>query len=154
MAKESSKEQRSRIMASIRSSNTTPEIKIRKILYNHGYRYRLNVKKLPTSPDIAISKYKTAILINGCFWHYHGCHISHLPKSNREFWQNKIKRNLERDKLGVSKLLTLGWRVLIIWECAINGKKKLDSDTLINQIKAFIHSTQIKLAIEGNINES
>jgi len=144
-----SQQKRSRIMASIKSSNTSPEITVRKLLYKYGYRYRLHVKGLPATPDIVLRKNNTVIFINGCFWHHHGCYISHLPKSNSEFWLKKIRRNLERDKESVSKLLQLDWRILIIWECAISGKKKLDQSALIKKISTFLESSLKTAAIEG-----
>ena len=91
-------EQRRRCMSSIRSTDTKPEIIVRKFLFNEGFRYRLHTKKLPGSPDIVLAKYKTVIFINGCFWHGHeGCKYYVLPKTNTEFWKEKIGKNKERD---------------------------------------------------------
>src|SRR5690348_11553237 len=101
--------ERSRIMAKIRSSNTKPEIIVRRLLYKEGFRYRLHNKKIPGSPDIVFRKYQTVIFVNGCFWHHHGCHISHLPKNNPVFWLKKIERNIRRDKKTLNALLHLGW---------------------------------------------
>jgi len=142
-------EQRSCLMAKIGSCNTKPEVIVRKLLFHNGYRYRLHYKKLPGSPDIAVMKYKIAILVNGCFWHYHGCHISHIPKSNSEFWCGKIKRNLNRDRKNVDALLALGWRVLIIWECALSTKSCLTSAELLSKITTFINSGEQSGVIAG-----
>jgi DNA mismatch endonuclease (patch repair protein) len=142
--------ERSRIMATIRSSNTKPEFILRKLLYHNGYRYRLHYKKLSGSPDIALTKQKIAIFVNGCFWHYHGCHISHVPKSNVAFWQAKIKRNLERDKKAADALFAIGWRVLIIWECALMTNSKLTEDNLLLKIQEFINISKRGGAIVGD----
>jgi len=143
---------RSLIMAAIHSSNTKPEIIVRKILYHYGYRYRIHYKKLPGSPDIVLLKHKIAIFVQGCFWHYHGCHISHIPKSNKLFWQDKIKRNLQRDKRSLLGLLSLGWRVLFIWECAVTSKTQLPEKTLLHKINDFINKEVPADSITGTLN--
>jgi DNA mismatch endonuclease (patch repair protein) len=140
---------RSRIMARIRSHNTKPELIIRKLLFLNGYGYRLHYKKLPGSPDLALTKYKVAIFVNGCFWHYHGCPISHLPKANSPYWVNKIKRNLLRDKENCRSILALGWRILIIWECAVSGKLRLSEEQLVSKILLFINGKNEAEAISG-----
>jgi DNA mismatch endonuclease (patch repair protein) len=119
-----STEKRSQIMASIKSKNTEPELLIRKILYAAGYRYRLHGIKLPGKPDIVMRKYKAAIFIHGCFWHGHGCNLSKgLPKTRKEFWESKIINNKARDERNVDQLLSEGWRVCTIWDCALQRKK-------------------------------
>jgi DNA mismatch endonuclease (patch repair protein) len=133
--------ERSKIMASIRSSNTRPEQLVRKLLYKNGYRYRLHRKDLPGKPDIVLGRYKVVILVNGCFWHYHGCWNSRLPKNNTAFWQEKIKYNLQKDKRNVEALLELGWRILIIWECALLKPTALNEDELLAKMLNFIHGT-------------
>ncbi len=142
--------ERSRIMATIRSSNTKPEFIVRRLLHQHGYRYRLHYKKAPGSPDLALTKQKIAIFVNGCFWHYHGCHISHVPKSNSAFWQAKIKRNLDRDKRSIDALFAMGWRVLIIWECSLMTNSKLDEQDLLSKIQGFINSSKQGDVIGGS----
>ncbi len=149
MKKKKNPKTRSEIMSAIKSQDTKPEKFIRLLLYHSGYRYRKNYKLLPGSPDLVLKKYKTAIFINGCFWHGHGCHISHIPKSNTEFWFAKIKRNLIRDKNKVSDLLSTGWRVLIIWECAINGKIKLSPEDIKTEIISFLNSGLEANSIQG-----
>ncbi|NMA06509.1 MAG: DNA mismatch endonuclease Vsr [Ruminococcaceae bacterium] len=96
MADRLSVKDRSELMAKIKNKNTSIEIRVRKWMFSRGFRYRINVKKLPGSPDIVPNKYKCAIFLNGCFWHGHNCPDGHLPKSNIEFWKNKINRNIER----------------------------------------------------------
>ena len=113
-------EQRRKCMSRIRSKNTKPEIIIRKFLFAHGFRFRINVKRLPGTPDIVLRKYQTVIFVNGCFWHGHeGCRYFRLPKSNVDFWKNKIDRNKERDLRERIKLRDMGWHVIQFWECQL-----------------------------------
>lgn len=127
-------------MSKIRSKNTKPEMTLRKALFAKGFRYRVNYKKLPGKPDIVFPKYKTAIFVHGCFWHGHErCKISHIPKSNTEFWKNKISTNQERDKNNVVQILSLGWKVLIVWECEIFNK--IPSD-ILDKIIEILHKNE------------
>lgn len=117
------KEQRHKNMVAIRAKNTMLEIIVRKFLWNNGYRFRINVKRLPGTPNIVLRKYRTCIFVNGCFWHGHeGCKFFVLPKSNTEFWQKKIERNRERDLDRRIKLRDMGWHVIQIWECQLKPK--------------------------------
>lgn len=118
-------EQRHKCMARIRSKNTKPEIMVRKYLFARGFRYRKNVRRLPGTPDIVLRKYRTVIFVNGCFWHGHeGCRYSHLPKSNVEFWRNKIERNKKRDLRERVELRRMGWHVIQVWECQLKPKER------------------------------
>ena len=129
-------EQRHRCMSHIRSKNTKPEVLVRKELFRRGYRYRINVSKLPGKPDIVLPKYKTAIFVNGCFWHGHeGCKRFVLPKSNREYWEFKIRRNQQRDKEIIFKLQQAGWGVIIVWECELS---KPQLQKAVNKIISII----------------
>lgn len=131
-------EQRHRCMSHIRSKDTKPEIKVRRWLWGHGYRYRLNVKSVPGKPDIVMRPYRTAIFVNGCFWHGHQLRLAQksdgtgsqeaivensacckIPTTNREFWVTKILRNRERDKDNYRVLQENGWQVIVIWECQL-----------------------------------
>lgn len=112
-------------MSRIRSQNTKPEVIVRKYLFAKGFRYRVNVKKLPGSPDIVLRKYRTAIFIHGCFWHGHeNCKIAHIPKTRTEWWKKKIQRNIERDNDTRAKLKGMGWRTMLIWECQLAPKQR------------------------------
>ena len=114
--------QRHRVMSHIRSRGTKPEIIVRRWLWEHGYRYRLNVRSVPGKPDIVLRRYRTAIFVNGCFWHGHeSCGKYRLPKTNTAFWETKINRNRERDQADYQALLAAGWYVMVVWECQLQG---------------------------------
>lgn len=120
-----SKEVRSYNMSQIRSTNSKPEIMVRKYLFSKGLRYRKNVKTLPGKPDIVLPKYKTIVFVNGCFWHGHkNCKYFVMPKSNIEFWNEKISRNISRDEEIHRKLSAAGWNVIVVWECELKKAKR------------------------------
>ena len=127
-------EQRSRNMSAIKSKNTKPEIKVRKVLHSMGYRFRLHSKDLPGSPDIVLPKFKTVIFVHGCFWHRHeNCKYASTPKTRQEFWNKKFKENINRDNLNQANLSLKGWKIIIIWECQLKGDiKKLIRELLPN----------------------
>ena len=132
MADIKSKDARSYNMSRIRGKNTKPEEIVRKYLFSRGFRYRKNDKHLPGTPDIVLPKYKTAIFINGCFWHGHeNCKYATIPETNHDFWFSKISRNVERDKLTREKLTQMGWRVIDIWQCQLKAKEK---DATLNNL--------------------
>ncbi len=110
-------------MSHIRSDDTKPELFVRKLLFAAGFRYRLHVKSLPGKPDIVLAKWRTAIFVNGCFWHVHeGCPKATHPSSNTNYWNEKLRRNQERDRQSIQALLNAGWRTLVVWECACRPK--------------------------------
>ena len=116
--------QRHRCMSHIHSKATKPEMLVRKWLWAHGYRYRLNVKSVPGKPDIVMRKFRTAIFVNGCFWHGHeGCKQFVRPKTNTAFWQDKIERNRTRDTSNYDLLLQAGWQVIVVWQCNLTKEK-------------------------------
>ncbi len=118
-------EQRSYNMSRIRNRDTKPEEMVRKYLFSHGFRYRKNDTGLPGKPDIVLPKYKTVIFVNGCFWHKHeGCKYFVWPKDNKEFWKEKITRNVTRDQENYNKLQDMGWNIIIIWECELKSKTR------------------------------
>ena len=121
MADRLTRQQRHLCMSHIRSKDTKPEMAVRKGLFAAGFRYRLNVRALPGTPDIVLKKYNTVIFVNGCFWHGHsGCRHFVLPQANRQFWQDKIERNIRRDAAVKTRLEALGWKVIVLWECELN----------------------------------
>lgn len=118
-------QQRHKCMASIHSKNTKPEVLVRQYLHAAGFRFRIHVKKLPGCPDVVLAKYRTCIFVNGCFWHGHrNCRYATRPKSNTDFWQTKIQNNIRRDELSVQALETMGWKVIIVWECELKKDKR------------------------------
>lgn len=131
-------DQRHRNMAAIRSSSTKPELKLRHSLWHLGFRYLVNDKRLPGSPDIVLPKYRTVIFIHGCFWHGHrNCKFYTVPKTNTEFWTAKVARNQERDQEMWRQLEAKGWAVIIVWECQL---KNAYFNETIQQVKAEIIS--------------
>jgi DNA mismatch endonuclease (patch repair protein) len=122
------KEKRSEVMKKIKGKNTKPEKILRSALFRKGYRFRIHRKDLPGNPDIVFPKYKTAVFVHGCFWHFHeDCREGRIPSTNTEFWNNKLSKNIERDKRNINALEEAGWWVLVIWECEI--EKNID-DTI------------------------
>ena len=118
-------DKRSYNMSLIHGKDTKPEILVRKYLFSRGMRFRKNDKRLPGHPDIVFPKYKTVVFVHGCFWHGHeGCKYFVMPKSNVEFWQNKIQTNVERDAVINNKLTELGWTVLVVWECDLKPRMR------------------------------
>ena len=106
----------------MKTRNTSPEIKIRSILFSKGYRFKIHDKKLPGRPDVVLPKYKTVINVNGCFWHYHGCSKSNVPKSKTKIWVDKLEYNKKRDFQNKKKLKKLGWKVIDVWECTLKAE--------------------------------
>lgn len=128
---------RSENMARVKNKNTKPEIYLRKLLWHRGFRYRINYKQLPGSPDIFIPRYNTTIFVNGCFWHMHeNCKYSSIPKTNRDFWEKKLKSNVKRDAKNYDELKKLGFNVIVVWQCEINKMKSDESilENIINEI--------------------
>ncbi len=110
-------------MSRIKSSNTKPEEIVRKYLFSKGFRYRKNDKRYPGKPDIVLPKYRTIIFVNGCFWHGHkDCKYYVVPKTNTDFWLNKINHNIERDQKQINQLRMEGWNVIVVWECQLKNK--------------------------------
>ena len=133
------KEKRSEVMSKIRSKNTRPEMILRKALFARGFRYRVNDRRLPGTPDIVLPKYRTVIFVHGCFWHGHdGCKHASTPKTNTVFWVEKIATNKKRDKIHTEQLIAQGWNVLIVWECDIRHHFKHDLPKLIDTVEAGI----------------
>lgn len=138
---------RSRNMSAITCRNTHPEIILRKALHKAGFRYSLKNQKFLGRPDIIFPKYKAVIFVHGCFWHHHQCHFFQWPKTNPEFWKEKIKKNENRDQLNQKNLLTSGWRVGVIWECSLKGKTSISIDILIGLITSWLESNKNKIEI-------
>jgi DNA mismatch endonuclease, patch repair protein len=127
------KETRSKIMAAVGQKNTKPEMALRKALHALGFRYVINDKRLPGSPDLVLPKYHAVIFVHGCFWHHHGCNFSTIPTTRKEFWEGKFETNKKRDQRKISELRKKGWKVRVIWECQLKGKKNY----ILKQISAI-----------------
>ena len=124
-----SPETRSRVMSRVRGRDTRPELYVRRTVWAAGFRYRLHVKKLPGKPDLALTKYRMAVFVHGCFWHHHGCAKDRRPASNREYWDRKLDGNADRDARHRSQLQEMGWNVVTIWECSLeSGTESLLAD--------------------------
>jgi DNA mismatch endonuclease (patch repair protein) len=135
-----STKRRSELMSGIKGKDTKPELLLRKHLHIAGFRYKLHDKNLPGRPDLVFPKYKAVIQINGCFWHRHNCHLFKWPSTNKEFWKRKINGNKYRDHISEEKLLSTGWRLLIIWECSLKGKNKIQLSKIINRTSKWLKS--------------
>ena len=132
---------RSKIMSGVRNKNTKPEVKVREILCKLGYgQYRLSTKQLSCRPDIIYAGKKKAIFVNGCFWHGHTCKKARLPKTNYEFWENKVKSNQERDLKNYKELEEKGWSCCVIWECEL---KKKNEKEVFDKLVHFMEDTNI-----------
>ena len=144
MADIKSQEARSRNMAAIHSKNTKPEVFLRLLLYHAGYRYRKNDASVYGHPDLYLSRYKTAVFVNGCFWHRHqGCKYAYMPKTRVEFWQKKFDANVKRDQKVRDTLREQGIRELVVWECTLKQTKKEKTEMeLLMQIGGFINSDE------------
>lgn len=119
-------EERSRVMARIKSKNTTPEISVRRALHAEGFRFRIHRSDLPGNPDIVLPKHRAVMFVNGCFWHRHkGCRRASVPKSNKDYWTKKLRRNVVRFEKNRRLLRKMGWRVLVVWECQTKDIDKL-----------------------------
>jgi DNA mismatch endonuclease (patch repair protein) len=132
---------RSRMMRGIRSKDTKPELMVRRYLHAQGYRFRIHPKNVPGKPDVVLPKYRAAIFVHGCFWHRHkNCRLAYNPKSRTEFWQTKFDQNVARDNAAVSRLLETGWRIMIVWECALRDSEL--RETGLESIAEWIQSGQ------------
>lgn len=119
------------MMAGIRGKNTKPEMTIRKGLHRRGFRFLVHDKRLPGKPDLVFPKWRSAIFVNGCFWHGHDCHLFKLPSTRTEFWRDKIAANKRRDQTALVNIEAMGWRALSVWECEIKNRSKEEIETLL-----------------------
>lgn len=145
---------RSTIMASVRQKDTGAEILLRSALHKSGFRYRLHDKKLPGSPDLVFPRFGAVIFVHGCYWHSHGCYKSTVPKSNRAFWAEKFAANRNRDERNIGLLLKNGWRVMIVWECALLGKTAMSVQELTRRVHAWLHSPNAQGQVSGRVVRS
>ena len=137
-------EVRSRNMRAIRGKHTKPEFMVRSMLHRAGFRYRLHPTDLPGKPDLVIRKYKLAIFVQGCFWHWHGCDFFRIPKTRTDWWVEKLSQNRNRDERTLSVLLSMGWHVLWIWECYLKKHKNAGTDGILETISSLIETKNVK----------
>ena len=140
---------RSRMMAAIRGKNTKPELIVRSALHRRGFRYRLHSRDLPGRPDVVLPKWNAVIFVHGCFWHGHDCHLYRLPATRTEFWQAKITRNRAVDARAIKALRKEGWRVALVWECALKGKLRLPIDSVADQCARWLVGSKAFLEFRG-----
>ena len=133
------KETRSRMMSGIQGKNTKPELVIRSLLHKDGFRFRIHAKDLPGKPDLVFRKYNAVIFIHGCFWHRHDCKYFKLPKSRVDFCKEKLNKNHRNDEENLEKLAETGWRVCIVWECAIR-EAKTDMNLIKDSIEYWLRN--------------
>ena len=141
---------RSQIMSRVRQKDTGPETLLRSALHRAGLRYRIHDKTLPGRPDLTFPRFHCAVFVHGCFWHSHGCKKSTVPKSRREFWEQKFRDNQKRDERVMALLHELGWRAMVVWECALVGKDALALETVTEQISEWLSGTKMYNEISGN----
>lgn len=151
MADVVSPEKRSKMMSGIRAFDTKPELLIRRGLHAEGFRFRLHSKTLPGKPDLVFPKYHAAIFVNGCFWHRHECSLFKMPSTRPDFWAAKLARNVQRDAMVAEELSCLGWRCLVIWECALRGKGKLGNEQTLKDAKQWLLSGTSDMEIRGTL---
>ncbi len=129
-------------MAAIRGTDTRPEMLVRRGLHALGWRYRLHVKSLPGKPDLVFPARKAVVLVHGCFWHGHDCHLFRPPRTREAFWRDKFADNIARDARVRSQLLDLGWRILEVWECTLKGRERLPLEDVLAECDRFLRSDE------------
>jgi DNA mismatch endonuclease, patch repair protein len=142
-------EQRRLNMSRIRARNTKPELLLRSGLHGRGLRFRLHRRDLPGCPDLVFPRFRTVIFVHGCFWHRHQCHLFKMPQTRPDFWRKKIEANVARDKLVIARLHHQKWRVLVIWECAIRGKRRLEIERVLDVTEAFLLGAKGLASVTG-----
>lgn len=141
---------RSALMSRIRGKDTRPEMQVRKLLWHQGFRYRLHGPKLPGRPDVVLPRWRAVVLVHGCFWHYHeGCPLFRLPATRPEFWLEKLSGNRERDRRSIRELRDAGWRVTVVWECAL----RLDQASVGQSLTRWLRSDSSALEIFRNAGQ-
>jgi DNA mismatch endonuclease (patch repair protein) len=142
-------EQRRHNMSRIRGKDTKPELLLRRRLHAMGFRFRLHRKDLPGRPDLVFAGRRAVIFVHGCFWHGHGCSLCKMPATRPEFWQTKIDGNRARDKRAIGALAEAGWRVLIMWECALRGPTRLPVSEAVGSCAEFLRSCALAATVTG-----
>lgn len=144
-----SRDKRSQMMAGIKGKNTSPELALRRGLHARGFRFRLHRRDLPGAPDMVFPLHGAVLFAHGCFWHRHGCHLFRWPTTRHEFWRNKIGQNVERDEQVRKELLSGGWRIGVVWECALKGRTRRSLDEVLNECAEWLNSDRQSMEISG-----
>ena len=140
---------RSRMMRGIRGKNTRPEILVRSLLHSAGFRFRLHVRALPGCPDLVLRRHKAAVFVHGCFWHGHDCPFFKIPGTRPDFWRGKIERNRANDVTVLAALRAKGWRVAVVWECALRGRSALKTNSLEKRLCRWLSGSRNRLDLRG-----
>ena len=122
---------------------------LRRALHKNGFRYRLHDSRIPGKPDLVFPKYHAVLFVNGCFWHGHDCPLFRMPKTRNEFWKDKIRKNQERDTVVRKKIKEIGWRLGIVWECSLKGKKRIGLEETVRWIVSWLESNAVDQEIRG-----
>lgn len=138
------------MMSGIRGKDTRPEMLVRRGLHGMGFRYRLHVRSLPGNPDLVFPSRGAVLVVHGCFWHGHDCHLFKWPKSRPEFWRQKIGANMERDARALEELRGLGYRTGIVWECALKGKTRLDPEAVLARCAEWLNGDEPRMVVQGD----
>ena len=142
------RERRSALMARVRNRGTAAERYVRSVVWSAGFRYRLNVRKLPGTPDLVLRRYRTAVLVQGCFWHGHSCRKGQRrPATNQEFWNRKLDGNIARDAANQAKLQAMGWTVFVVWECRLSE----DTSDLLDYLQQLRNGAVSKLTAKDSV---
>lgn len=136
-------------MSGIRGKDTKPEMLVRKGLHARGFRFRLHAADVPGKPDLVLPRYHALVFVHGCFWHSHDCHLFRMPTTRTDFWKAKLERNCQRDAEVGEALRSAGWRILVIWECALKGKFRLDPEDVFDRAEVWIRGSSDNNEIEG-----
>ena len=140
---------RSRMMAGIKGKDTKPELLIRRLLHARGFRFALKPARLPGRPDIVLPRWRVAVFVHGCFWHWHRCSLSKMPSSNRPFWEEKLQKNSDRDAQAQMQLVSMGWRVATIWECATRtAAAKAGLEQVMTELANWIRNSPTVMTFE------
>jgi len=142
-------DQRRLNMSRVRGKDTKPEMTLRRALHALGLRYRLHRRDMAGCPDLVFPRYKTVIFVHGCFWHGHRCHLFKKPETHTDFWLKKISGNVDRDNKAIKVLRDEGWRVLMIWECALRGPRRMDLLKILRRVQQFLRGNRNVHEIEG-----
>ena len=137
-------------MSGIQGKNTKPEMVIRSALHRLGFRFRLHSRDLPGKPDLVLRKHGAVIFVHGCFWHGHDCHLFKWPQTRSDFWREKIESNAARDRDCVLALRKAGWRVAIVWECALKGRTRLPMTTVGQRCAVWLRSDEPEMRLSGD----